>query len=129
MLGSGRDDDVSLGLPSHLARPANSRALATAARWAGLICLAAAVVNVGSASLADGNVTSWVTLLVLVPMVALLLALARGRTAGLTIAYLLVGTVCTYFYVVALFIEPVHHLLLGCKIALCTITLLKSGML
>lgn len=103
MLGSGRDDDVSLGLPSHLARPANSRALATAARWAGLICLAAAVVNVGSASLADGNVTSWVTLLVLVPMVALLLALARGRTAGLTIAYLLVGTVCTYFYVVALF--------------------------
>ena len=103
MLGSGRDDDVSLGLPSHLARPANSRALATAARWAGLICLAAAVVNVGSASLTDGNVTSWVTLLVLVPMVALLLALARGRTAGLTIAYLLVGTVCTYFYVVALF--------------------------
>lgn len=103
MLGSGRDDDVSLGLPSHLARPANSRALATAARWAGLICLAAAVVNVGSASLADGNVTSWVTLLVLVPMVALLLALARGRTAGLTVAYLLVGTVCTYFYVVALF--------------------------
>ena len=103
MLGSGRDDDVSLGLPSHLARPANSRALATAARWAGLICLASAVVNVGSASLADGNVTSWVTLLVLVPMVALLLALARGRTAGLTVAYLLVGTVCTYFYVVALF--------------------------
>jgi len=103
VLGSGRDDDVSLGLPSHLARPANSRALATAARWAGLICLASAVVNVGSASLADGNVTSWVTLLVLVPMVALLLALARGRTAGLTVAYLLVGTVCTYFYVVALF--------------------------
>lgn len=103
MLGSGRDDDVSLGLPSHLARPANSRALATAARWAGLICLAAAVVNVGTASLVDGNVTSWVTLLVLMPMVALLLALARGRTAGLTIAYLLVGTVCTYFYVVALF--------------------------
>ncbi|SEB02619.1 Signal transduction histidine kinase [Leifsonia sp. 21MFCrub1.1] len=103
MLGLGRDGDVSLGLPSHLARPANSRALATAARWAGLICLGAAVVNVGSASLADGNVTSWVTLLVLVPMVALLLALARGRTAGLTVAYLLVGTVCTYFYVVALF--------------------------
>ncbi|MFF9563522.1 sensor histidine kinase [Leifsonia sp. NPDC014704] len=94
---------MSLGLPSHLARPANSRALATAARWAGLICLAAAVVNVGTASLVDGNVTSWVTLLVLMPMVALLLALARGRTAGLTIAYLLVGTVCTYFYVVALF--------------------------
>lgn len=94
---------MSLGLPSHLARPANSRALATAARWAGLVCLAAAVVNVGSSSFGHANVTSWVTLLVLIPMVALLLALARGRTVVLTIAYLLVGTLCTYFYVVALF--------------------------
>ncbi|MFP3464320.1 sensor histidine kinase [Leifsonia sp. SIMBA_070] len=93
---------MSLGLPSHLARPANSRALATAARWAGLVCLAAAVVNVLSSTLQYDNPTSWVTLLVLVPMVALLLLLARGRTAVLTIAYLLVGTVCTYFYVVAL---------------------------
>jgi len=94
---------VSLGLPSHLARPANSRALATAARWAGLVCLGAAAVNVATSSVTGDSLTSWVSLLVLVPMVALLLMLARGRTAGLTVAYLLVGTVCTYFYVVALF--------------------------
>lgn len=104
MLGSRRDGDVSLGLPSHLARPANSRALAAAARWAGLVCLAAAVVNVGSASLMHGTVASWVTLLVLIPMVVVLLALSRGRTVALTITYLLVGTACTYFYVVALFL-------------------------
>ncbi|WP_285113998.1 ATP-binding protein [Leifsonia sp. fls2-241-R2A-40a] len=101
---------MSLGLPSHLARPANSRALATAARWAGLVCLAAAVVNVATTSLANGNVTSWLTLLVLAPMVVLLLALARGRTVALTISYLLVGAVCTYFYVVALFMgTPAYH--------------------
>lgn len=94
---------MSLGLPSHLARPANSRALATGARWAGLVCLAAALVNVASSSVGSDRTSSWVTLLVLVPMVALLLMLARGRTAGLTVAYLLVGAVCTYFYVVALF--------------------------
>jgi len=93
---------VSLGLPSHLARPANSRALATAARWAGLVCLAAAVVNVASSGLGSPDPSWWLTLLVLVPMVTLLLVLARGRTVALTLAYLLVGAVCTYFYVVAL---------------------------
>lgn len=93
---------MSLGLPSHLARPANSRAIATAARWAGLVCLGAAVLNVATSSFGSGNVTSWLTLLFLIPMVALLLLLARGRTVALTVAYLLVGAVCTYFYVVAL---------------------------
>lgn len=94
---------MSLGLPSHLARPANSRALATGARWAGLVCLAAAAVNVATTSMTGNSATSWFSLVVLLPMVALLLVLARGRTVGLTVAYLLVGTVCTYFYVVALF--------------------------
>ncbi|MGO4536599.1 sensor histidine kinase [Leifsonia sp. 2MCAF36] len=94
---------MSLGLPSHLARPANSRSLATAARWAGLVCLAAAAVNVATSSVSGNNLTSWVSLLALVPMVALLVVLARGRTVGLTIAYLVVGAACTYFYVVALF--------------------------
>lgn len=95
---------MSLGLPSHLSRTANSRALATAARWTGIVCLGAAAVNVGLSSVDGGpSTSSWVTLLVLVPMVVLLLLLARGRTVALTVAYLLVGTVCTYFYVVALF--------------------------
>jgi len=50
---------------------------------------------------------SWLTLVMLLPMVALLAVLAllaRGRTVALTIAYLAVGTVCTYFYVVAIFL-------------------------
>ncbi|MGN7799312.1 sensor histidine kinase [Leifsonia sp. 22587] len=94
---------MSLGLPSHLARPANSRALAAAARWAGLVCLAAAAVNVATTLVGSDRPSSWITLLVLVPMAGLLLLLARGRTAALTVAYLLVGAVCTYLYVVTLF--------------------------
>ncbi|MDN4614299.1 ATP-binding protein [Leifsonia sp. F6_8S_P_1B] len=94
---------MSLGLPSHLSRSANARAIATAARWAGLVCLGAAVFNIAVAALrGGGGASSWITLLTLVPMVALLALLARGRTTGLTVAYLLVGAVCTYFYTVAL---------------------------
>ncbi|MEV8214379.1 ATP-binding protein [Leifsonia sp. NPDC077715] len=94
---------MSLGLPSHLARPANSRALAVGARWAGLVCLAAAGVNVAMSTAGANSAISWISVTVLVPMVVLLLLLARGRTVALTLTYLLVGTVCTYFYVVALF--------------------------
>jgi signal transduction histidine kinase len=95
---------LSLGLPGHLARAANSRALATAARWAGFACLAAAAANVLLSGLNAGmSPSSGVTLLMLVPMTVLLALLARRRTTLLTVAYLLVGTVCTYFYIVALF--------------------------
>ncbi len=93
---------MSLGLPTHLSRAANSRALATAARWAGFVCLGAAVVNVGMLGFRGDAPWAWATLVALVPMVGLLVLLSRGRTAGLTVAYLLVGTVCTFLYVSAL---------------------------
>ncbi|GIT80924.1 hypothetical protein LLS1_25930 [Leifsonia sp. LS1] len=99
---------MSLGLPTHLSRAANSRALATAARWAGLVCLAAAVVNVLFSGFSRGvDGLALLTLSMLLPMVALLAILAmlaRGRTVGLTIAYLVAGTLCTYCYVVAIFV-------------------------
>jgi len=93
---------MSLGLPSHLARPANARALASAATWAGLVCLGAAVVNVIVASLRSAGSSSWVTLVALMPMVALLILLARHRTVVLTIVYLVVGALCTYIYVLTI---------------------------
>jgi signal transduction histidine kinase len=95
---------VSLGLPSHLSRAANSRALATAARWAALVCLVMAAVNV-AVSTVGGTTgpTSWISTLVLLPMMALLILLSRGRTVALTLAYLPVGAVCTFFYVYLLF--------------------------
>src|ERR1700712_3923431 len=96
---------MSLGLPSHLSRAANSRALATAARWAALACLGSALVNVGLSNLTATNPVSWVTMLILVPMVALMVLLGRRRTAALTVVYLLVGTICTYLYAVTLLNE------------------------
>ncbi|QNE35189.1 sensor histidine kinase [Leifsonia shinshuensis] len=95
---------MSLGLPSHLSRAANSRALATAARWAALVCLVMAALNVAVSTVGGTTgAASWISTLVLLPMIALLLLLSRGRTVLLTLAYLLVGSVCTYFYVYLIF--------------------------
>ncbi len=95
---------MSLGLPSHLSRAANSKALAAAARWAALVCLVMAVVNVGISTMGGTTGTaSWISTLVLVPMILLLVLLARGRTVMPTIAYVLVGAVCTFLYVYVLF--------------------------
>ncbi|MFF1573979.1 sensor histidine kinase [Leifsonia sp. NPDC058292] len=96
---------MSLGLPSHLSRAANSRAIATAARWAALACLGAALVNVAVSEVGKPNPVSWLTVLILVPMIGLMVLLSRRRTVVLTVAYLLVGAVCTYFYAVTLLQE------------------------
>lgn len=95
---------MSLGLPSHLSRAANSKALAVAARWAALVCLVMAIVNIAISTVGGTTgVGSWISTLVLLPMILLLLLLSRGRTVALTVAYLLVGAVCTFFYVYLLF--------------------------
>ena len=93
---------MSLGLPSHLSRVANSRALAAAARWAALVCLGSAFVNVAVAGFGTAGAYSWIGLLVLLPMIGLLVLLSRGRTVMLTVAYLVVGAFSTYFYVLIL---------------------------
>lgn len=95
---------MSLGLPSHLSRAANSKALAAAARWAALVCLGMAIVNVAISTVGGATGTgSWISTLVLVPMILLLVLLSRGRTVLLTVVYLLVGAVCTFLYVYVLF--------------------------
>lgn len=97
---------MPLGLPNHLSRSVNSRALAIAVRWSSLICLGLAMVNILlSNDHQRSDVWPWLTLLALVPMSTLLIVLSRRRAVGLIVAYLLVGTICTYFYVVTLFIE------------------------
>ncbi|HEY2557680.1 MAG TPA: ATP-binding protein [Diaminobutyricibacter sp.] len=101
---------MSLGLPSHLARAANSRALAAAAQAAAFVCLASAFVNLLIAGLGSAGGRYWYATLVLVPMGALLVVLSRRRTTALTIAYLAVGTVSTYLYAVAvLALTPSYH--------------------
>ncbi|MFF1877310.1 sensor histidine kinase [Leifsonia sp. NPDC058230] len=96
---------MSLGLPSHLSRAANSRALATAACWAALVCLGSALVNVAVSAVGTSNPYAWLMVLVLAPMIGLLVLLTRRRTVTLTVAYLAVGTVCTYFYALTILNE------------------------
>ncbi|MEY9951283.1 sensor histidine kinase [Leifsonia sp. EB34] len=101
---------MSLGLPSHLSRAANSRALATAARWTAVVCLEMAAVNVAVSTVGGTTgAASWISALVLLPMIGLLVLLSRGRTVLLTLVYLLVGAVCTYFYIYLLFVSTPEY--------------------
>ena len=93
---------MSLGLPSHLARATNSKALAAASHSGGLVCLAAALANVIISGLTHQNDGYWLTLVALLPMAALLYLLSRNRTLALTVAYLAIGAACTYLYTVTL---------------------------
>lgn len=91
---------MSLGLPIHLARAANSRALAAGARTAAFVCLASAFVNLLIAAFGSAGGPVWYTTLILVPMTTLLVLLSRRRTTILSVAYLVVGAITTYLYVV-----------------------------
>ncbi|WP_345763716.1 sensor histidine kinase [Diaminobutyricibacter sp. McL0608] len=101
---------MSLGLPSHLARAANSRAIAAAAQAAAFVCLASAFVNLLIAALGSAGGHYWYASIVLAPMAALLILLSRRRTTALTIAYLAVGTASTYLYAASvLALTPSYH--------------------
>lgn len=89
---------MSLGLPSHLARVTNSRGLAGASHWAGLVCLAATLVNLGVLRAGHPFGTFAPAAVALVPMATLLVLLNRRFTIPLTIAYLAVGAACTFLY-------------------------------
>ena len=101
---------MSLGLPIHLARAANSRALAAAAHAAAFVCLASASINLVIAGLGSPEGSRWYAAPVLVPMAALLVLLSRRRTTILTVGYLVVGAASTYLYAVTvLTLTPSYH--------------------
>lgn len=122
---------MSLGLPSHLSRKANTRALASAARVAALVILAAAVVAViapgvtanaggegarqavqhgreavSAASNANGLLLAfgvpWVGVIAILPLGAMLIALTRVRTLPLAVATLIIGMGSTFVYTLTL---------------------------
>lgn len=89
---------MSLGLPGHLAKATLSRAFARASHWFGLVCLAGALVSVLALSSFPVTGRLQVTVAAILAMGALLAVLARWRTVPLTIAYLVLGSVCTYLF-------------------------------
>jgi len=125
-------ESMSLGLPSHLSRRANGRALATAAQTSALVVLAAAVVSVvvpgvtnaaiaaenarraaesshntvAVASEANGLLLAfgvpWVGVIAILPLAVMLIALTRARTVPFAVATLIVGAGTTFVYTVTL---------------------------
>ncbi|MET0726000.1 MAG: ATP-binding protein [Leifsonia sp.] len=93
---------MTLGLPNHLIEKTMSGALARAANWLGLVCLAGALVSVTALSWLHPDDGLWPTILALIPMGLLLVTLARHPTLIATIGYLAVGTVSTYIYTVTI---------------------------
>jgi signal transduction histidine kinase len=120
---------MSLGLPGHLSRKANARALASAAQVAALVILLAAVVAVivpgvtsaagvgaqhvaehgqdaASASNANGLLLAfgvpWVGVIAILPLGAMLIALTRVRTVPLAVATLIIGMGSTFVYTLTL---------------------------
>ena len=89
---------MSLGLPGHLVQATLSRALARASHWFGLVCLAGALLSVLALSVSPVTDRLQVTVAALLGMAAMLALLAKWRTVPLTIAYLVLGAVCTYLF-------------------------------
>ena len=89
---------MSLGLPGHLAKATLSRAFARASHWFGLVCLAGALVSVLALSSFPVSDRLQITVAAILGMGALLAVLARWRTVPLTIAYLVLGSACTYLF-------------------------------
>ncbi|WP_256041494.1 sensor histidine kinase [Cryobacterium sp. SO1] len=97
---------MSLGLPGHLVKATLSRALARASHWFGLVCLAGALFSVLALSVFPPTDRLQVTVAAILGMGALLALLARWRTVPLTLAYLLLGAVCTYLFTSAVLGMP-----------------------
>jgi len=89
---------MTLGLPGYLVRSALSRALARAANWFGLICLAGALASVAILSSTRGGTELSLTIAVILAMGGLLVLLARRRNLLTSLAYLITGTFCVYVF-------------------------------
>ena len=82
---------MTLGLPGHLARDSQSRALANAGHAAAYTCLGIGVVLCGVMATIGGRPVRWNVALLLIIMVVLLTLVARYPTVTLTVLYLIVG--------------------------------------
>jgi signal transduction histidine kinase len=101
---------MTLGLPDHVARAASATALSAAAHAAGLCALCLAVANVVIAATSVADPTYFLSFLAIVPMGVLIVVLTRRRTTATTIAYLVAGSLGTYFYSATLLGQtPSYH--------------------
>ena len=103
--------DMSLGLPGHLARKANSRALAGATRVGGLAALGFAAVcaivqgTPKPNSPEPGLLIPIIGLLTIVVLAGMFVVLIRHHSTAFMFATLIVGAVSTFLYTVAVLIQ------------------------
>ena len=91
---------MSLGLPSHLTRRTVNRSFGRALNAVAYTCLFAALVVTVAFQLFLPSTVLWPAMVAIAPMLVLLYLSARTRDARYSIAYLVVGAACTYWFVV-----------------------------
>ncbi|HEY9423585.1 MAG TPA: ATP-binding protein [Microterricola sp.] len=83
-----------------------SRALAHAANWFGIVCIAGAITTMFALAFYLPEPRFLIAAATLLPMGALLVALSVRRTVTLSLCYLLVGGFCTFVYALTLLSNP-----------------------
>ncbi|MHC5795118.1 sensor histidine kinase [Lacisediminihabitans sp. FW035] len=94
---------MSLGLPSHRAPRTVSRSFGRSLNAVAYTCLAAALVTTIAFQLSLPAAVLWPALLAIGPMLVLLYLSARTRDTLYSIAYLVVGAACTYWFVLTFY--------------------------
>ena len=105
---------MTLGLPDHLVKRTLSHALARAAHWFALTCLAGSlaalvILRMSTAAATNTPATDTATVaaaLAILLMGAVLVALSLRRTVILSVMYLVVGSAATYLYTMAVLGMP-----------------------
>ena len=91
---------MSLGLPFHLAQRTVSKSFGRALNAVAYTCLFAALVSTLALQFSRPSIVLWPAVAAIVPMLVLLYLSARTRDTFYSIAYLVVGAACTYWFVV-----------------------------
>ena len=91
---------MSVGFSSHLSHRSGSRSFARALNAVAYTCLCAALVLTVEFQLFRPSAVLWPALVAVAPMLALLYLSARTRDTFHSIAYLVVGVACTFWFAV-----------------------------
>jgi signal transduction histidine kinase len=94
---------MSLGLPSHLAERTVSRSFGRSLNAVAYTCLVAALVSVAAFQFSRTSAVLWPAMVAIVPMLVLLYLSARTRDTLYSVAYLVVGAACTYWFVLTFY--------------------------
>lgn len=94
---------MSLGLPPHRAPRSVSRSFGRALNAVAYTCLFSALVTSVAFQMSRPSAVLWPAMIAVVPMLVLLYLSAKTRDTLYSIAYLVVGAACTYWFVLTFY--------------------------